>query len=144
MPKHGDVTWGRIIEITFPDIPIDWDDEPEQKNYFALPGQALREMGTPAIVEKCAAWWETSTDVRAVDWRACAYGEARQVVQKEAARETQASQQGKQPKRLEHPPLGNNRYLGRADGGRQYFAVPGASAKPKVGTYFTIPTQEGK
>ncbi len=142
MPKHGDITWGRIVEITDPHRPIVWDDEPE-KRYFALPGQELREMGTPAIVEKCAAWWETSTDFRAVDWRACAYGEARQVVRKEAARETQAAQQGKQPKRLEHPPLGNNRYLGSADGGRQYFAQPGASAKTKVGTYFTIPT-EGK
>jgi hypothetical protein len=47
MPKNGDITWGRIVEIINPHLPIVWDDEPTKK-YFAIPGQALREMVAPA------------------------------------------------------------------------------------------------
>jgi hypothetical protein len=46
MPKHGDITWGRIVEIINPHLPIVWDDEPTKK-YFAVPAPT-QEMVAPA------------------------------------------------------------------------------------------------
>ena len=43
MPKHGESTGLiHIVEVTFPHLPVVWDDEPTKK-YFDVPTQPVQQ-----------------------------------------------------------------------------------------------------